>query len=91
MPSAQLFEAAGLIGMRIVPLTLAFFSGRIVSYSIYVAGTASLKAQGLSDVIKESLTSPWGIAFQLAMLFGVYLLTRVNWIKLLPKKATSAD
>ena len=91
LPSAQLFEAAGLIGMRIVPLTLAFFSGRIVSYSIYVAGTASLKAQGLSDVIKESLTSPWGIAFQLAMLFGVYLLTRVNWIKLLPKKATSAD
>lgn len=91
LPSAQLFEAAGLIGMRIVPLTLAFFSGRIVSYSIYVAGTTTLKAQGLSDVIKESLTSPWGIAFQLAMLVGVYLLTKINWVNVLGKKSNSAD
>ena len=77
--------------MRVVPLTLAFFSGRIVSYSIYVAGTSTLKAKGLSDVIKESLTSPWGIVFQLGMIFGVYPLTRIDWAKFLPKRATTSD
>ena len=34
LPSAQLFEAAGLMQMNLKRLTLAFFSGRIVTYSI---------------------------------------------------------
>src|SRR6478672_4511103 len=37
LPSAQLFEAAGLTGVRLLPFTLAFFAGRLVSYSIYAA------------------------------------------------------
>src|SRR6478672_5396576 len=37
VPSAQLFLAAGLLHLRLVPLTCAFFAGRLVSYSIYVA------------------------------------------------------
>ena len=36
LPSAQLFEAAGLIGVGLTRLTLAFFAGRLVSYSLYV-------------------------------------------------------
>jgi uncharacterized membrane protein YdjX (TVP38/TMEM64 family) len=35
VPSAQLFEAAGLAGVRLAGFTAAFFLGRIVSYSIY--------------------------------------------------------
>lgn len=38
LPSAQLFVAAGLLRVRLVPLTLAFFSGRLISYSLYVGG-----------------------------------------------------
>ena len=83
LPSAQLFEAAGLIGMRLIPLTLAFFSGRIVSYSLYVAGTTSLQERGLGDLIQNSMKSPWGIALQIALLFGIYLLTRIDWKKYL--------
>jgi uncharacterized membrane protein YdjX (TVP38/TMEM64 family) len=79
LPSAQLFEAAGLIGMRLIPLTLAFFSGRLVSYSLYVAGASSLKATNLGDLIKDNLTSPLGIALQLLLIYGVYLLTRIDW------------
>jgi len=37
LPSAQLFEAAGLLAVPLVPLTVAFFVGRVVSYSLYVA------------------------------------------------------
>ena len=36
VPSAQLFVAAGLLTVPLVPLTVAFFAGRLVSYSIYV-------------------------------------------------------
>jgi len=37
VPSAQLFVAAGLLTVPLVPLTAAFFVGRLVSYSLYVA------------------------------------------------------
>jgi hypothetical protein len=40
LPSAQMFEAAGLARVRLRPLLAAFFLGRLVSYSIYV-GAAS--------------------------------------------------
>ena len=36
VPSGQLFVAAGLLRLRIRPLTLAFFAGRVVSYSLYL-------------------------------------------------------
>jgi hypothetical protein len=82
LPSAQLFEAAGLIGTRLLPLTLAFFSGRIVTYSLYVTGASQLKASGLGELIKEQFTSVWVIIFQLLMIGGIYLLTKINWSKL---------
>ena len=83
IPSAQLFEAAGLIGMRLVPLTLAFFAGRIVSYSLYVAGTTTLQARGFGELMKSSITSPLGIALQLGFLYGIYLLVKIDWKKFL--------
>jgi hypothetical protein len=68
-----------LIGAPLLPLTIAFFSGRIISYSIYVAGASHLKADGIGDLITKEFTSIWGIIFQLAMIALVVLLTRVNW------------
>src|SRR5688500_13691704 len=35
VPSAQLFVAAGLLAVRLLPLTAAFFAGRLISYSLY--------------------------------------------------------
>jgi uncharacterized membrane protein YdjX (TVP38/TMEM64 family) len=79
LPSAQLFEAAGLMGMRLLPLTALFFSGRIISYSIYVTGGTTLKEQGLSELIVDNLKSPVGIGVQILSLFGIYLLTKIDW------------
>ena len=79
LPSAQLFEAAGLMGMRLLPLTALFFSGRIISYSIYVTGGTTLKEQGLSELIVNNLKSPVGIGIQILSLFGIYLLTKIDW------------
>ena len=86
LPSAQLFEAAGLIGARLIPLTLAFFSGRLITYSFYVAGATQLKARGIGDLITEQITSIWAIIFQCAMIAAVFLLTRIDWSHLLEIK-----
>ncbi len=86
VPSAQLFEAAGLAGVRLLPFTLAFFLGRTVSYSIYVFTASGLKATSLGDSFREALTSPWGIALQVIMLIGLVLFARIDWAKWLGGK-----
>jgi membrane protein YqaA with SNARE-associated domain len=79
VPSAQLFEAAGLMTVRLVPLTAAFFVGRTVSYGLYVAGAHTASETDTGKVLISSLTSPWGVALQVAMLVGLVLLARVDW------------
>jgi len=84
VPSAQLFVAAGLLNVRLIPLTAAFFTGRLVSYSLYVGG-ASLAKDSFGDTLTGAFTSPYGIALQLAMLAGVVVLVRVDWVKVLAR------
>jgi membrane protein YqaA with SNARE-associated domain len=80
-PSAQLFEAAGLANLRLLPFTAAFFAGRLVSYSLYGAGAKGMKATSFGDAFRYGLTSPVGIALQVAMLAGLVLLMKVDWEK----------
>src|SRR6185436_1323691 len=63
VPSAQLFVAAGLLAVPLLPLTAAFFAGRLVSYSIYVAAAAAAK-DSLGEVLADAIGSPLGIALQ---------------------------
>jgi hypothetical protein len=82
LPSAQLFEAAGLARIRLGHLLAAFFLGRLVSYSIYVGG-ASAAHQSLSHVFSKGLLSPQAIATELigvALLIAVVL---VDWPSLI--------
>lgn len=81
LPSAQMFEAAGLIGMRILPLTIAFFSGRVVSYTFYVYGASTLKERGIGELITNNLTSPYIIGIQIVLLYLIYLITKIDWKK----------
>ena len=80
LPSAQQFAAVGLAGVRIVPFMLAFFLGRLVSYSFY-AGTAKLldDHSSLGDIFRASITSPWGIAINIALLAGLVALAKAPW------------
>ena len=89
VPSAQLFVAAGLLAVPLVPLTIAFFAGRLVSYSVY-AGGAALVERSLSTTLTEAFTSPLGIALQLIMLAGLVALVRVNWMELLARRGRHA-
>lgn len=73
VPSGQLFVGAGLMTVPLLPLTAAFFAGRLVSYSIYV-GAASIAEKSLGSLLLDALTSPLGMALQIAMLIGLALL-----------------
>jgi membrane protein YqaA with SNARE-associated domain len=79
VPSAQLFEAAGLMSVRLLPLTAAFFAGRTVSYSVYSTTADALSETDTGQALLANVTSPWGVAVQVAMLAGVALLGRVDW------------
>jgi membrane protein YqaA with SNARE-associated domain len=84
VPSAQLFIAAGLVATPIVPLTAAFFTGRLVSYSIYVTAASAAK-QSFGSLLQQAFTSPAGIVLQVAMLVALVALVRCDWARLLPR------
>jgi uncharacterized membrane protein YdjX (TVP38/TMEM64 family) len=82
VPSAQLFEAAGLTGVRLVRFAAAFFAGRLLSYSIYGATAKSIGSTSVGQTFKQALTSPWGLALQVAMLGLLVLLAQIDWKKM---------
>lgn len=86
LPSAQLFIAAGITGVRLLPLTLAFFTGRLVSYALYV-GAATAAERSLGPLLADSLRSPASIALQVAMLAGLVALVRFDWVGFLARRA----
>lgn len=89
LPSAQLFAAAGMAGVRLLPFTLAFFAGRLVSYSIYAGSAHLIESYSMGDAFREVLTSPLAIAVQLALLAGLAILPRIDWARLLGRQQES--
>lgn len=81
LPSAQLFIAAGLLEMPLLPITAAFVLGRAVSYSLYVT-LATVAEQELGKVLGNVFGSPISIALQLLFLGAVTALPLVDWAKL---------
>lgn len=81
LPSAQLFEAAGLTGVRLTHFTAAFFAGRIVSYSIYAATAKGIERTTMGAAFKNYLTSPVGIGLEILMIGLLVALTQVDWEK----------
>jgi hypothetical protein len=73
VPSGQLFVAAGLMTVPLAPLTVAFFCGRLVSYSVYVS-VATIAERNLGGLALDALTSPLGVALQVAMLLALAAL-----------------
>jgi uncharacterized membrane protein YdjX (TVP38/TMEM64 family) len=80
LPSAQIFEAAGLMGVRLLPLMGAFALGRTVTYTLYSLGAGSVKGTNIGGVLLDGIKSPWGIALQFVSLAAIYYITvRKSW------------
>jgi hypothetical protein len=84
LPSAQLFLAAWFLDLNLPLFTLAFFVGRLVSYSIYMS-VAVVAERQLGNVLQQAFGAPWSIAVQVGLLVLVCLLPLVNWRKLLER------
>jgi uncharacterized membrane protein YdjX (TVP38/TMEM64 family) len=81
VPSAQLFEAAGLTGMPLPRLVVAFFAGRVVSYTIYVTGASALKGSNVGELLQSSFTDPLGVAVHILFLAALVVVGRIDWRK----------
>lgn len=86
LPSAQLFEAAGLARIRLLPFTAAFFAGRLVSYFIYVSTAAAIRETNLGDVFRNAFSSPVAIIIEVVLIGLVVAMTRIDWSKWLNRK-----
>lgn len=87
LPSAQLFEAAGLMRLALRPLAIAFLVGRVVSYSIY-AGAATAVDRSYGDAFRDSLTSWPSLVLQGGLLVLLWQLGRVDWVARLARTGT---
>lgn len=85
VPSAQLFEAAGLAKVRLFAFTVAFFAGRLVSYTFYAVTAQTVRSQTVGEAWTENLTSPAGVVLQLAMIAAILALSTVDWERRLRK------
>src|SRR5450755_1854275 len=90
LPSAQLFVAAGLVDAPLLPLTAAFFAGRIVRYTLYVTAASAAK-ESLGTILMGVLASPLGIALQLLMLGALVALVRIDWTRVLTRRSGDRD
>jgi hypothetical protein len=78
VPSAQMFEAAGLARIRLAPILGAFLAGRLVSYSFYV-GAASAAHDSVAKLFQQGFTSPQAIATQLIAVALLVAIIRIDW------------
>lgn len=86
LPSAQLFEAAGLAGVRLLSFTTAFFVGRIVSYSVYAFTAKGIRDSSIGESFQKAMMSPYGLASQIVMILLLVVLVQVDWESLLSSK-----
>lgn len=82
LPSAQMFMAAGLADVPLLPLAGAFLVGRSVSYTIYVTA-ATAAEETVHRLLRQGLTSPAAIAIQVASLAAVVLMIKIDWIRVI--------
>jgi len=84
LPSAQLFEAAGLARASLGRLVGAFFVGRLASYSIYLTA-ASAAHRSLNRIFAKGLFSPQALlteALSIALLVATIL---IDWPTVIDK------
>jgi membrane protein YqaA with SNARE-associated domain len=90
LPSAQLFVAAGLLELPIRTVSVAFFAGRLVTYSLYI-GAATLATKQFGAVVGNIFGSPWSIALQLVLVALVCALPLVDWRRLAHHSRNEGD
>ncbi len=91
LPSTQLFEAAGLSPkVPLLPVTAAFFCGRLVTYPIYLTGAAAAETT-LRSLLNDGFASPWVIALQLLLVALLVGFVLTPWARILGYQPAPKD
>ncbi len=85
IPSNQVFIAAGLAEINIKIIALAFFVGRLVSYTFWVSLASGL-ASDMTGIVGGYHGNLSKMLLQGAGLGIIYLISRIDWLKRLPKR-----
>jgi uncharacterized membrane protein YdjX (TVP38/TMEM64 family) len=85
LPSAQLFEAAGLMEIPLIPLGIAFFFGRVISTSVYLY-IAKLTSVNLHKAWEAGFSSPWALTLEIICILTIAALLNLRWIILKIRK-----
>lgn len=88
VPSSPLFIAAGVLNLPIRNLSIAFFCGRLITYTLYLSGAEMVK-ESAGDVLLGALKSPLGIALQLTMVLLLGALFAVDWVRVFGRVAST--
>ena len=78
LPSAPMFVAVGLLNLPLKIISLAFFFGRCLSYSLYVT-LATLATSSVRHAATSVFGSTWAIVIQVVLLLAVSAIPLINW------------
>ncbi len=78
LPSAQMFEAAGLLDLNLVMVTTAFFFGRLISYSFYLSVTTFAQSH-IENLFGGAFSSVGAIVVEVVMMALVIALPFIKW------------
>lgn len=82
LPSAQLFEAAGLMNLPLLPIGSIFFVGRLVSLSLYLS-FAHLGVLSLTKAWQAGFSSPLAVAGEVLTI--LFIIAIFNMRKIVSK------
>jgi membrane protein YqaA with SNARE-associated domain len=85
LPSAQLFEGAGLARVPLLGFTAAFFAGRTISYAFYAGTAKGISDSSLGESFRHALTSPLGLGLEILMIALLVAFTQIDWAKRLER------
>ncbi|HSX08219.1 MAG TPA: hypothetical protein VLG11_04975 [Candidatus Saccharimonadales bacterium] len=79
LPSAQLFEAAGLLDIKLMSLGAAFFVGRLISLTTYLA-FSHLAITNITRLWENGFSSWWAILFEITAILLLLAMFRMHEI-----------
>ncbi|MCL4366190.1 hypothetical protein M1437_03100 [Patescibacteria group bacterium] len=84
IPSNHVFIAAGLAKVKIKPLAISFFIGRLISYTFWVSLTQRL-SDNLEGIFSNHFSKIGSIAIEIIGLLILYFLGKIAWKKILKR------
>jgi uncharacterized membrane protein YdjX (TVP38/TMEM64 family) len=84
IPSNDVFIAAGLTKVKIKNLAMAFFVGRLISYTFWVQLTRKL-SDNIEGVFSSHYSKIGSVAVEIAGILILYFIGKIAWKKILKK------